>query len=81
MKDKNINLLEGFHCKNYPIYGETLNNNLSNNHKQLSLTNIITHIIIKDINIKKLQATRKKEMTIKVNLVKMSSHKKGMNFF
>jgi hypothetical protein len=42
---------------------------LKHNHRQLSLIDLITHIIIEDINRKELQATRKKEMTTKANLV------------
>jgi len=43
------------------------------------LIDIITHIIIEDANRKEFQATRKKKMTTKANLVKWSSHKKGMS--
>ncbi|KAG5238065.1 RNA-directed DNA polymerase [Salix suchowensis] len=62
MKAENINLPEAF------IAGILIENYLTHGHKQLSLIDLITHIIIEDTNIKELQATRKKEITTKANL-------------
>ena len=43
---------------------------LKHKHKQLSLADMITHIIIEDTNLKEKKATKEKQMTTKENLVK-----------
>ena len=43
---------------------------LKHKHKQLSLVDLITHIIIEDTNHKEKKATKEKQMTTKANLVK-----------
>ena len=84
MKAKNINFPEGFITgiliKKTTQLISDYKQQLKHKHRQLSLIDLITHIIIEDTNKKELQATRKKEMTTKANLVEGNSHnKKGMS--
>jgi len=78
MKAKNIKLPKGFVngilIEKLPNSWSDYKQQLKHKHRQLSLINLITHIIIVDTNRKELQATRKKKMTIKANLVEGNSH-------
>ena len=80
MKAENINLPEAFIAgiliEKLPNSWSDYKQQLKHKHKQLSLIDLITHIIIEDTNRKELQATRKKEITTKANLVEGSLHQK-----
>ncbi|KAG5226822.1 gag-pol polyprotein [Salix suchowensis] len=80
MKAENINLPEAFIAgiliEKPPNSWSDYKQQLKHKHKQLSLIDLITHIIIEDTNRKELQATRKKEITTKANLVEGSPHQK-----
>ena len=73
LKTENINLPEefvaGILIEKLPDTWSDYKQQLKHKHRQLSLADLITHIIIEDTNRKELQATKSKEMAFKANLV------------
>ena len=70
---ENIELLEQFVARllinKLPESWNDYKQKLKHKQKQLSLVNLITHIIIEDTNRKEQKATKAKQMTTKANLV------------
>jgi hypothetical protein len=54
-------------------------NSLKYKHKSLSLDELVTYILIEDINKKKVNAAKANEMALKVNLVQSNSFKRYNN--
>lgn len=72
LKSKNITLLEEFFVglliEKLPSSWYNYKQQLKHNHKQLSLVDLITHIILKDNNRKEAKITKRKEITTLDNL-------------
>lgn len=72
LKSKNITLLEefvvGLLIEKLPSSWYNYKQQLKHNHKQLSLVDLITHIILKDNNRKEAKIAKRKEITTLDNL-------------
>ncbi|XP_052205410.1 uncharacterized protein LOC127810136 isoform X1 [Diospyros lotus] len=77
LKDENIMLQEEFLAslliEKLPESWNDYKNQLKHKHKQLSVEDLVVHIIIEETNRKELQFARAKEMAYKANLVQGSS--------
>ncbi|XP_054794054.1 uncharacterized protein LOC129299598, partial [Prosopis cineraria] len=80
LRAENINLpdefVAGILIEKLPESWSNYKQQLKHKQKQLSLTDLITHIIIKDTNRKAIRAVRTKEMTSKANLVETKPYNK-----
>ena len=82
LRAENINLpdefVAGVLIEKLPGSWNDYKQHLKHKQKQMSLTDLITHIIIEDTNRKAIQAAKAKEAAVKANLVEDKPHSKDM---
>ncbi|XP_031271630.1 uncharacterized protein LOC116130020 [Pistacia vera] len=84
LKAENINLqdefIAGLLIEKLPRSWKDYKQQLKHKHKQLSLANLTTHVIIEDTNRKELKVAESKEMASKVHLVQDKFHKQNKRY-